>query len=527
MANLINIGVNGLLSHQSALNTTGNNITNANTPGYSRQRVELATLPEYRSGNGYMGQGSSVVGINRIVDQFLINQLRSDTSVSSQLDMLTTLYGQLDGLLADSSTGLAPALQGFFDALQQASLDPTSMPIRQVVLSAADTLAQRFGALYSQLQNQERVINEQLAAVTEQTVGLANGIARLNQQIAQQSSVGAEPNALLDKRDEMLRQLAELVGINVVDQGNGMVNVMVGNGQPLVVGNQAYSLSTQPSALDAHRDVIMFQGPGVQQEISQFLSGGQLGGLLRYRAEALDKSFNQLGQLALTVAEQFNALQISGMDLDGDYGSELPTLFADINSTELMQRRAVAIPGNTGDAQLDVAITDATALTGGEYRATMRSGSWVVTTEPGGDVVDPARHGFTLSERGTAANEGDSFLIRPTREGAGSIKKVMTDPRDLALAEPPLRITAGESNSGLAALEVVSSYPAPRPSSENIAALFSELKVSVGASGAVTLIVNGESVTGSLPPQGGVISLRYDEATDTYSLEADAFGDES
>lgn len=486
MVSLINIGVNGLHAHQSALNTTGNNITNANTPGYSRQRTEFATLPEQRAGAGYQGQGSAITGIARIVDQFLVNQLRTDTASFHYADTLNSQFMQLDSLLADASTGVAPAMQSFFDSLQQASLDPRSVPVRQVVLSTANTLAERFTSLHGQLQSQERVINEQLAGMSGQVTSLAQGIASLNQQISQQTGGGAQPNALIDKRDELARELSELVNITVVDQGNSMVNVFIGNGQPLVVGNQAGALTAGPSASDASRYQVNLVSGGTSREVGQFLAGGEIGGLLKYRSEGLDATFNRLGQLALSIGQTFNAMQQQGMDLDGNYGVELTAVFGDINTQSLMAARSAAASSNTSAAKLNVEIVDATKLTASNYRAFYDGSGWAITTEPGGEgPYNEADLGFRLhTVGGVAPDAGDSFLIRPTRQGASSLKLAVEDPRDLALALPPVRVEAASGNSGHGRVEVSS---AAAPDMGRLAAV-APLRLEVGTD------INGDPI---------------------------------
>lgn len=449
---LLNIGVTGLLAHQSALNTTGNNITNANTPGYSRQRVELGTLPEQKLGPGYIGSGTQLNDIKRVVDQFLITQLRSDTSNYKQLEAMAGYFEQLDSLLADESTGIAPAIQSFFASLEQASQDPTSEPVRQVVISSAEALAQRFNALYSALQSQERSINRQLDSLTEEVNSLAQSIATLNQSIAEQTSPGdpnGQPNALLDKRDEMLRQLSELVGVKVVNDAGGMVNVFIGNGQPLVVGNQANQISTVASTDDPSRnDLVFVTSSGSSQPIGQFLSGGTIGGLLAYRKQSLDEAYNRLGQVALTVVDAFNQQQRLGLDLDGNFGNNL---FTDINALSAQSNRVQAATTNTGAPPLDlgVFINDTSLLNSsdyqlsfgpgaGDYTLTRLSDGTATTGTLGGALPQAITtpDGFEIRLNSGTVQPGDRYRISPTKTGAQDVGVALQDPRELAFAQP-------------------------------------------------------------------------------------------
>src|SRR5690606_9888365 len=368
MASLISIGVSGLIANQMALGTTGNNITNANVAGYSRQRVDQVTSPEQYSGVGYIGSGVQVTGVRRIVEQFVIEQLQLNTANFNDVAAQSTLADQIDSLLADQSTGIAPMLQSLFADIQQASQDPASIPGRQVVLNDAESLVDRFNALYSQLTGINSTINNRLDSLTSEATSLAQVIAQLNQNIVDStgSGLGSQPNALLDKREEAIRQLSELVGVRAVAQSNGMVNIFVGNGQPLVVGAQANALGTAASTTDATRREVVFVAPnGSSQPITQFVTGGTVGGLLKFRQNTLDTSQNSLGQIALSVADAVNQQQRLGLDLNGDFGSNL---FTDINTAAQMQARALPRSSNTSTAVLEVYIDDTSALKTNDYQ---------------------------------------------------------------------------------------------------------------------------------------------------------------
>jgi flagellar hook-associated protein 1 FlgK len=144
VADILNIGTSALLSLQRAINTTGHNIANVNTEGFSRQRVEFAALEPQLNGAGFIGSGVTISGITRSYDQFLTNDVRSLTSSASGAGTLGDLAGRVDGILANPDTGLASALDGFFAALQDVSSNPGSLPERQVLLGQGQVLADRF-----------------------------------------------------------------------------------------------------------------------------------------------------------------------------------------------------------------------------------------------------------------------------------------------------------------------------------------------------------------------------------------------
>jgi len=462
MASLLNIGITGLSASQAALTTAGNNITNANTPGYSRQRVDFATQPQqYMGAAGYIGSGVRITGIERVVSDFAVTQLRMDTANYKELDTYFSQISQLDSLLADQSTGLTPSLQNLFANLQEASKDPTSVPVRQVVLSNAQSLAQRFQSLYERLQTLSQGVDQQLGTYTSAVNSLTENIAKLNQQIVtQQGGVNATPNSLLDQREELLRQLAEQIGVKVVKQDDGMVNVFTGSGQPLVVGTKASTLSAEPSKTDPTQMALVLRMGNASQDITSLVSGGNIGGLLKFRSGTLDVAYNSLGRLAISIADTMNQQQRLGLDLNGNFGNDL---FSDINSASAMQNRVLPNANNTGAGlQMQVFIDDSSKLTTSDYRLTFGAGgaftltrlsdnttySGVMTVPiPAGGQVISNSEGFQIQIAGGSFDPGDSFLIQPTRQGAQNIDVSLQTPEGLALAQP-IRTETSATNTG-------------------------------------------------------------------------------
>ncbi|MGY8830333.1 MAG: flagellar hook-associated protein FlgK, partial [Pseudomonadales bacterium] len=218
MADLLNIGLSGLAANKTSLAVTGHNITNVNTPGFSRQETVQATrIPQF-SGAGYIGSGTTLVDVRRIYNEFLNTQVRSSTALNSDTQSYLGQINQLDSLLAGSTTGVNPGLQKVFAALQTAAEDPANIPARQLALSEAEGLAKRFNTVYDRLNEQNAFINKQLSAVTDQVNQLATSIAGYNEAIAVAASNGQQPNDLLDAREEAVRKLSTFIGVTVVAQ---------------------------------------------------------------------------------------------------------------------------------------------------------------------------------------------------------------------------------------------------------------------------------------------------------------------
>ncbi|PXC08571.1 flagellar hook-associated protein FlgK, partial [Pseudomonas aeruginosa] len=187
-------------------------------PGYSRQdAIQQTQVPQF-SGAGYMGSGSQIVDVRRLASDFLTGQLRNATSQNSELSAFLGQIDQLNSLLADNTTGVSPAMQRFFSALQTAAQNPSSTEAREAVLAQAQGLSKTFNTLYDQLDKQNSLINQQLGALTSQVNNLSQSVAEYNDAIAKAKSAGAVPNDLLDARDEAVRKLSEMVGVTAVTQ---------------------------------------------------------------------------------------------------------------------------------------------------------------------------------------------------------------------------------------------------------------------------------------------------------------------
>lgn len=461
MAGLINIGLSGVLAHQSALNTTGNNITNANTPGYSRQQVSFETQPGRATGAGSIGSGVLISNIQRLANEYLTEQVRSDSSLQAEQDVLTKELSRLDNLLGGEFTGLSKAINNFFASLQNAAEDPASLPQRQLVLSEAQTLVNRFQALQLELTQQQSIVNAQMQESVADANTLLSSIADMNLAIAKFPGLaqGKTPNDLLDQRDEALRQLSEKFQVRVGPTDGGQVNVLLNNGQALVVGGDSATLGTRPSTSDPRQLEFTLNTGGRTLAVTEQMRGGNLGGLLRFQNEALTPAFDQLGVLAVVISDQMNAQHVIGMDLEGDLGGNF---FTDVNSQELQRARVVANANNQQpqDAMLGVTITNSRDLVAGTWTLQMTgpAGQYELIDQASGRVVnqgvlpDPlpaeiSMPGFNIRVESGTLNQGDRFQIQPTRQSASDIRLQIEREEDLALASP-IRSGADNGNSG-------------------------------------------------------------------------------
>lgn len=507
MSDLLSIGLSGLRSSQTSLTVTGHNITNVNTPGYSRQQsVQQTGIPQY-SGAGYIGSGSQVVDVRRLASDFLFSQVRTATSQANELNAFQGQIEQLDSLLSDTTTGISPALQKFFAALQTAAANPSATEGREALLAEAQGISKSFNTLYDQLDKQNSLINQQLGSLANQVNSLASSVASYNDAIAKAKAAGGQPNDLIDAREETIRKLSELIGVQAVPQDDNTVNLFIGTGQPLVVGNTTSALQVVPGTSDPTRFQVQLVSGSSVQTITNQISGGQMGGLIAYRDTALDASYNKLGQIALTFADAVNKQLGQGLDLAGNAGSKL---FGDINDPTITALRVLAQSTNTGTVSPNLNITDTSKLGASDYRLEYDGSNFTARRLSDNAAINVTVTGtgpYTLSfADGSGADQGfqvtmnslppagDGFTLQPTRRGAADIDTVLTKADQLAFAGTA-RSEATTNNRGSGAIGQPKLTNGPSP------VVVSDLQNLFGANG-LTLSFDAatNSLTGTLPP---------------------------
>ncbi|HVL76908.1 MAG TPA: flagellar hook-associated protein FlgK [Noviherbaspirillum sp.] len=447
-SNILGIGQSALAAAQAGLATTGHNIANASTPGYSRQMVVQGSAGAQNAGVGYIGKGTQIVDVRRIYNDLLAAQVRSAQSSQSYVTTYHAQLSRINNQFADPVAGLSPTLQNFFKGVQDLASNPNLAASRQTALSSAETLAARFQSLAGQMKEIEQGINGQIQASVGNINVYANQIARLNDAIekAHATGDGRAANDLLDQRDYALDQLSKETKTTIVKQGESY-NVFIGNGQPVVMGARAYELGVVTSPTDPTRLSVGYNNNGQLVPLAESsLSGGTLGGLLEFRSNSLDVAQNQLGRIAIGLAMSFNAQHALGQDLNGDIGGNFFTFGAP--SVQPNRSNASSPP-----AEIGAAITDANALTGSDYKLeAVPGGSYRVTRLSDGNVtsfssfpqtIDGVR--FTLDSGIPLA--GDNYLIRPTVNGASGFGVAIADIAKIAAASP-IRTAALESNAG-------------------------------------------------------------------------------
>jgi flagellar hook-associated protein 1 FlgK len=463
VSDIFGISVTALQAFQAAINTTGNNIANASTPGYDRETVNLAANPPQSNGTVSVGGGVSVTGIGRAYSQAATNQLNQSQSALGQLNALQNYSTQLDNLLGTTSGGLSTALQSFYSAFSDVANAPTSTASRQALLSKAQSLAGSFQNTSSELDNLNQDVNTRITADVTQINSLAQAISTVNKQIQVGTAQdgGQPPNELLDQRDQLLSQLSQVVGVSTTTQADGTINVFIGNGQPLVLQGQVTQLTTVQNQYNASQLEISTAAAN-GNVISGSITSGDLGGLLAARNTVINPALNQLGQVATAISQTVNSQQAQGLDLSGQFGAPIFSVSAPI---------ATASKLNTDATSATVSIANLGGLTsdnyvlsyaGGAYTLTDQTTSSDVTLSGNGTAGNPlTAAGLSIVLSGTPAN-GDTFLVQPTAAAASSFKVVMTDPSQIAAAGA-VQASASNANTGNATISNPTTLDAANP----------------------------------------------------------------
>ena len=383
MADLLSIlsAASTSLSAQRAVTATAShNINNANTPGYSRQTAALEALTPAEQVNGaFIGRGATLTTVTQARDRFLEAQIPQVMGNAAQSSAQSDALQAFHGLDPEASGGLGAAISGFYSSLRALSQNPSDSGLRTSFLGAAQTLARSFNVTSQDIESNRSGLDAQVSGLTGQINSEAAGVAQLNLQIRQARASGAEPNDLLDLRQQHLDRLAALTGATPVPTSEGDVNVTLPGGLALVAGSRAGQLLPQADpANGGHLAVVLKQADGTQLALPSTALGGALGGALSARDGALKTAGNQVDQLAFDLASGVNAQHQAGYGLDGSTGLDLfdtgapgviagaarnMAVAAAITSASLAMSTTGA-PGDASNAQLLLA-TESAKLSGG------------------------------------------------------------------------------------------------------------------------------------------------------------------
>jgi len=308
--------LSGLMADQGALETTSNNVANANTPGYSREVPVLVTSDPLVMGSLTFGTGVSLQSIESVRDPILESQIQQETQTQGQADALVSALQQAQVSFTNNTNDIGTAISNFFDSINQLSANPSDLSVRQGVLTAANNLATSFNQVSDNLTQQRTNLGLSVVQTVGQINQLTQQIAQLNGQISSLENVGQSAGTFIDQRTQLIDQLSSLVDVSVIQSDNSLT-LTTASGTALVAGQQSFQLQTQLNS-SGQQDVYA-QG----NDITNTIASGQLGGLLQARDQQIPAIQNQLDTLAAGIANAVNKVQTGGYDLNGKLGTNL------------------------------------------------------------------------------------------------------------------------------------------------------------------------------------------------------------
>ena len=283
---LLNIGQSALNASQAWISVTGNNLANADTEGYSRQYVDQRDAGGLTAKPGAQGLGVNAQQIMRFFDSFLERSYVRQATNSARWDEQDTIMTSLENIFNESNrAGLSSSLNKFFTAWQDLALRPEDTATRESLLSYADNLSDMFGSTMDGIKAIQKEMDVSIGQTVDRVNDISKAIADLNRQITSNTVDGvSNPNSLLDKRDQLVRELASLADVETIDNGKGNFRVQLSNGQPLVDGQNSYELKIMgPQAENRltvnspYKGSVQFDGADSHEYTVEIVNGGNAG----------------------------------------------------------------------------------------------------------------------------------------------------------------------------------------------------------------------------------------------------------
>ncbi|WP_445946167.1 flagellar hook-associated protein FlgK [Shewanella sp.] len=456
---LLNIARTGVLASQSQLGVTSSNIANVNTEGYHRQVAQQATTDSQMLGGNYYGTGTYVSDVKRIYNDYAARELRIGQTAKSEAQTTYDKLSELDKLYSQIGKVVPDSLNGLFASMDAVANTPSDLGIRGTALTSADQLAKSLNQMQSHLDGQIKQTNSQITAITNRISDISKEIGNINLELMKSGDKDAQ---LLDKQDLLIQELSQYAQVNVIPLDTGAKSIMLGGSVMLVSGEVSMKMSTTTGDPFPNEPRLTTTVGTQSLNVDPSSLGGKLASLYNFMENTLVPANQELGQLALGVADTFNQAQRDGFDLTGQVGSNI---FTDINDASMSSGRVGEYSTNTGTANLRVNIESVSALTGSHYELNFTApGTYELKDDKTGQIqaltlnVAEGRleggDGFHIYIDSGAFANGDRFEIRPNAGAAAGINKVMTDTKSIAAASA--KITPDATNSGNTQVKMLS-----------------------------------------------------------------------
>ena len=443
MSALLNIGVRSLMANQAVLQITGHNIANANTPGYSRQIVNLESVAGGRTVSGYMGQGVNVASVQRAHSSVLTAQTAAAKSEYAADAKRAEKLSQMEGAFPTGSASIGLAINSMLSAFADVAASPSDMTARYVSLARASETANRLRGTSSQLSDLASGVRSELAEKVNVSNELIDRITKLNDQITRSQSDGQAPNDLLDQRDQFISQLNQYMQTSQLAADDGTLTLFAGN-QILVMGSQAATLSLVTDPLDPSLNLLQLQrGADVIPFNDAAMSGGEIKGLLSFQKDDLALGFNLLGRLTMAMGTEVNQQHERGLTLDNAMGTALFSLPSEVSGLSTSDTRSGVLTF-VNAADFKVASYEVRIDANGAGAVYSSAGGSPTTFSDFTDLASKTIDGLKFEMTGTGPGV---VLFKPFADAAANVSTVFSSPREMAAASQ-VQLSLGPTNTG-------------------------------------------------------------------------------
>jgi len=454
---LYQTGVSGLLAAQQQLATTGHNIANVNTEGYTRQRADQSASLGLNNGNNYIGSGTYIQDITRLYDQFSYKEQLLNQSNLGNADFLQASLSQLDQIMSTSGDAVVGSIAKFYQGVNSVADNPNDLGLRSIVLNQAEILTTDFNQLNDNFEQMGKAVNGEIAQIADKISKISHEIAKLNETIlhSQKLTDAGQPNDLLDQRDRLINELGQYARVTTVEDQNKVMTVMIGQGTTLVAGITPLTVEVAAGNPDPKQTQLRLASGSSSVALDGMKLGGALAANFEFRDVHLKQVSSEINRLAMAISSTLNDSQNTGLDLNALQGTDI---FTDINTTQLQQGRVLSSASNAGSLQAQVNISDVSLLPTDEFEIRFDGTDFIMTnlndqsvTNLGapGSGTPPGTHttafGFEFIETAGAPTNGDIYIIDPTKNSAALMSVTLTDPNGIA-ASASVEISPASSN---------------------------------------------------------------------------------
>ena len=431
------------MANQAVLQITGHNIANANTPGYSRQIVNLESVAGGRTVSGYMGQGVNVASVQRAHSSVLTVQTAAAKAEYAADAKRAEKLSQMEGAFPTGSASIGLAINSMLSAFADVAASPSDMTARYVSLARASETANRLRGTSSQLSDLASGVRSELAEKVNVSNELIERITKLNDQITRSQSDGQAPNDLLDQRDQFISQLNQYMQTSQLAADDGTLTLFAGN-QILVMGSQAATLSLVTDPLDPSLNLLQLQrGADVIPFNDAAMSGGEIKGLLSFQKDDLALGFNLLGRLTMAMGTEVNQQHERGLTLDNAMGTALFSLPSEVSGLSTSDTRSGVLTF-VNAADFKVASYEVRIDANGAGAVYSSAGGSPTTFSDFTDLASKTIDGLKFEMTGTGPGV---VLFKPFADAAANVSTVFSSPREMAAASQ-VQLSLGPTNTG-------------------------------------------------------------------------------